>query len=87
VLGKKIRQKRQISLESSSLHHAQKMESTGILAGGVAHDFNNILSAIIGYGYMAQKMLKSDAATYSYIQEILDSANRARRPNPRTPCI
>jgi nitrogen-specific signal transduction histidine kinase len=77
VLGKKIRQKRQISLESSSLHHAQKMESTGILAGGVAHDFNNILSAIIGYGYMAQKMLKSDAATYSYIQEILDSANRA----------
>ena len=59
------------------LHHAQKMESIGVLAGGVAHDFNNILSAIIGYGYMAQKMLKSDAATYSYIQEILDSANRA----------
>lgn len=59
------------------LHHAQKMESIGILAGGVAHDFNNILSAIIGYGYLAQKMLKSDAATYGYIQEILDSANRA----------
>ena len=59
------------------LHHAQKMESIGILAGGVAHDFNNILSAIIGYGYMAQTMLKKDAATGGYIQEILDAANRA----------
>ena len=59
------------------LRHAQKMESIGILAGGVAHDFNNILSAIIGYGYMAQTMLKGDITTQGYIQEMLDAANRA----------
>ena len=59
------------------LHHAQKMESIGILAGGVAHDFNNILSAITGYGYMAQMMLKDDMTTQGYIKEMLDAANRA----------
>jgi two-component system cell cycle sensor histidine kinase/response regulator CckA len=34
---------------------AQKMESIGFLAGGMAHDFNNILSVIIGYAYLIQK--------------------------------
>jgi PAS domain S-box-containing protein len=34
---------------------AQKMESIGFLAGGMAHDFNNILSVIIGYAFLIQK--------------------------------
>jgi two-component system, cell cycle sensor histidine kinase and response regulator CckA len=38
---------------------AQKMESIGFLAGGMAHDFNNILSVILGYAFLIQKDSKS----------------------------
>ena len=39
------------------LRHAQKMEAIGILSSGVAHDFNNILSAIMGYTQMTMTKL------------------------------
>ncbi len=59
------------------LRHVQKMEAVGQLAGGIAHDFNNILTAITGYGsLMKTKMGDGDQLKY-YLQQILDSANRA----------
>ncbi len=44
----------ELNLENQ-LHHAQKMESIGLLAGGVAHDFNNILTTIMGYSSLLKK--------------------------------
>jgi PAS domain S-box-containing protein len=59
------------------LQQAQKMEAIGILAGGVAHDFNNILSAIIGYASLLRfKMAPEDPLRHS-VEQILASAERA----------
>ena len=58
------------------LRQSQKMEVICQLAGGVAKDLNNILTAIIGFGAMAQGRLKDDAATREFIQEMLDGAKR-----------
>jgi len=57
--------------------HAQKMESVGTLAGGVAHDFNNILTAIMGYATLALMQLQESDPQRLYIQNILDASDRA----------
>lgn len=64
------------SLLEDQLRHAQKMEAVGTLAGGVAHDFNNMLTAIIGYGNMATLRLGPDDPVQEYIRQILTAADR-----------
>jgi two-component system cell cycle sensor histidine kinase/response regulator CckA len=61
------------------LLQAQKMEAVGILAGGVAHDFNNILSTIVGYGSLLQMRLQAEPQLKEYVEKILDSCERAVR--------
>jgi PAS domain S-box-containing protein len=64
------------SLEEQLLH-AQKMEAVGQLAGGVAHDFNNILTAIIGYGSLLHMKMREDEPLRVYAEHILASAQKA----------
>lgn len=64
------------SLEAQLLH-AQKMEAVGTLAGGVAHDFNNILTAIIGYATLLQLKMQKDDPAISFVENILSSSERA----------
>ncbi len=59
------------------LRQAQKMEAIGTLAGGVAHDFNNILTAIVGYAHLMQTSMKPRDPMISDIQHILHCASRA----------
>ncbi len=59
------------------LFQAQKMETVGQLAGGVAHDFNNILTAIIGYGHLLKEKMEEDDNLRIYPERILASAERA----------
>jgi signal transduction histidine kinase len=56
---------------------AQKMEVVGHLAGGVAHDFNNILGVIIGYSDLAKQELGSESPVHKHIDEIQHAADRA----------
>ncbi|HET9951798.1 MAG TPA: PAS domain S-box protein [Candidatus Eisenbacteria bacterium] len=59
------------------LRHAQKMEAIGQLAGGVAHDFNNILTAVIGYSdLLLARMAPGDQHRHA-VQEIRKGADRA----------
>ena len=60
------------------LRQAQKMEAVGQLAGGVAHDFNNILGAIMNYGYLLKNKLDNDEHT-RMVFHILESTEKAAK--------
>jgi len=68
------REKKQLEAQ---LLHAQKMEAVGTLAGGVAHDFNNILQAITGYTELLLIKQDSEDPDYQDLQAIKESALRA----------
>ena len=65
-----------IKLEAK-LQQAQKMESVGRLAGGVAHDFNNMLSVILGNSYLALMDMDPAQPLYIYLTEIRKAAERS----------
>lgn len=59
------------------LRQAQKMEAIGQLAGGVAHDFNNILQAILGYAYMVKMSLETNSPGHVDLDQVIKATNRA----------
>lgn len=69
-------QENQLRLERK-LNQAQKMEAIGLMAGGVAHDLNNILSGIVGYPDILLMELPKNSKLQNTVKEIKDSGKRA----------
>ena len=59
------------------LRHAQRLESVGQLAGGVAHDFNNILSVVLSYSELILSRLPGQSPLREFAQEIVVASDRA----------
>lgn len=59
------------------LVHSQKMEAIGRLSAGVAHDFNNILSVIIGYSNLLLAQYRDDVSLRQSVTNIKDAGERA----------
>lgn len=77
ISDRKDRQDQQADLERR-LRQSQKMESLGTLAGGTAHEFNNMLVPMISLTEMVQEELDEDSDEFMLLGKALEAGNRAK---------
>lgn len=73
-----LREKRKRELElEDQLRQAAKMEALGVLAGGVAHDFNNVLATILSNAEFALQLLSDNEAVAEMLEDVVSASRRA----------
>jgi signal transduction histidine kinase/ActR/RegA family two-component response regulator len=78
-LEEKGRAQAALASTERELRNAQRLESVGRVAGGMAHDFNNVLSVILSYAYALREALLSRGEATADVDEILSASERASR--------
>src|SRR5215471_14201789 len=80
-LRREIDERRQAEDERRKLEaqvrHTQRLESIGVLAGGIAHEFNNLLTSITGYSSLAMMDLPANSPAAKYLEQVLSAAKSA----------
>ena len=76
-IGERKRQEQEKKILQEQLFRASKMEAIGLMAGGVAHDLNNILTGITGYPELLLLQLPEESDLRNPIEEIKKSGERA----------
>lgn len=59
------------------IRQVQKIEAIGQLAGGISHDFNNVIGAILGWAELGQEQAPADSRLHSHFKKIKEQAERA----------
>lgn len=62
----------------AQVRHVQKMDAIGTLAGGIAHEFNNSLTAILGFSELALQKIPADSKAHAQIQQVVAAGRRSR---------
>lgn len=81
LLGGLRRARDQLKVEAleQRLTRNRKLEALGQLAGGVAHDFNNVLAAVVGFGEMARQAAGEGSRQAHHLDQVLQAAERGRQ--------
>ena len=62
----------------ASRRETSKMEAIGTLAGGIAHEFNNSLTAVLGFSQLALPLVPSDSKAHHHIQQVVAAGQKSR---------
>ena len=78
ALIRQARQEQEHRRLERDLEIAHRMDALGFLAASVAHDFNNVLSAIVGYAELARKSVSAESSGLASMDRLLAATERAR---------
>jgi signal transduction histidine kinase len=77
IRGREVSEQKRLDLERQLLHR-ERIATIGTLAGGVAHEFNNIMTPILLYSQLALDEVQADSALATDLARVIAAAHRAR---------